>query len=163
MAAGGDDAAAIVAGLILGASATVRQIGEILVLPAVAYLILTVGGGWRQVLRQSAVLVVAFIVPILVYCTGSLYVTGHFWLASQARTSDLGRLAVSADCATLKRLYLRRDVPDPERPGQRRGLAGALQELAAARSGGPARHDQGPDAGRPVRSRRSSTSSRCAC
>jgi hypothetical protein len=104
---------AIVAGLVLGASATVHQIGEILVLPAVAYLILTVSGGWRRILRQSAVLVVAFVLPILVYCTGSLYVTGHFWLASSA-DQNLGRLAVSADCATLKLpSYLRPMCPSP--------------------------------------------------
>ncbi|MGH3404066.1 MAG: hypothetical protein ACRDRJ_16420 [Streptosporangiaceae bacterium] len=103
---------AIVAGVILGASAAVHQIGEILVLPAVAYLILTTGG-WRRVLRQSAVLVAAFIVPIVVYCTGSLYVTGHFWLASTA-DQNLGRLAVSADCATLKLpSYLRQMCPSP--------------------------------------------------
>ncbi|MGH3393587.1 MAG: hypothetical protein ACRDPO_02755 [Streptosporangiaceae bacterium] len=103
---------AIVAGVILGASAAVHQIGEILVLPAVAYLILTTGG-WRRVLRQSAVLVAAFIVPIVVYCTGSLYVTGHFWLASSA-DQNLGRLAVSADCATLKLpSYLRQMCPSP--------------------------------------------------
>ena len=104
---------AIVAGLILGASAAVHQIGEILVLPAVAYLILTVDGGWRRILRQSAVLVAAFVLPILVYCSGSLYVTGHFWLASSA-DQNLGRLAVSADCATLKLpSYLRQMCPSP--------------------------------------------------
>ncbi len=104
---------AIVAGLILGASATVHQIGEILVLPAVVYLIFSVEGGWRRILRQSAVLVAAFAVPILVYCSGSLYVTGHFWLASSA-DQNLGRLAVSADCATLKLpSYLKQMCPSP--------------------------------------------------
>jgi hypothetical protein len=104
---------AIVAGLILGASATVHQIGEILVLPAVVYLIFTVEGGWRRILRQSAVLVAAFAVPIFVYCSGSLYVTGHFWLASSA-DQNLGRLAVSADCATLKLpSYLKQMCPSP--------------------------------------------------
>jgi hypothetical protein len=105
---------AIVAGLILGASATVAQIGEVLVVPAVAYVIFAVDGGWRRILSRSAVLVVAFIVPIFVYCSASLYLTGHFWLASGA-DQNLGRFAVSADCATLKLpSYDRQLCPSPK-------------------------------------------------
>ncbi|HEV2452508.1 MAG TPA: hypothetical protein VGS62_11355, partial [Streptosporangiaceae bacterium] len=44
--------AAAVAGLILGASATFRQVGELLILPAVLYLLVT-GGGWRRALIRS--------------------------------------------------------------------------------------------------------------
>jgi len=93
--------AAIVAGLILGASATIRQVGEVLVLPAVVWLLIA-AGGWRKALTRSVALIVAFLVPILAYCAGSLYITGHFWLASQGPDSALGRLAESVNCATLK-------------------------------------------------------------
>jgi hypothetical protein len=90
---------AVAAGLILGSSATVKQLGEFLVLPAVVYL-LAAGGGWRRILRVSVALIVAFALPILLY-SGLNYVrNGHFWLArGQSLT---GRLAAAADCATLK-------------------------------------------------------------
>jgi hypothetical protein len=91
--------AAAGAGLLLGGSATVRQLGEILVAPALVYLV-AAGGGWRKVLSRGATLAVAFAVPILVYCTGSAVITGHFWLSAGQPTS--GRFAAAADCATLR-------------------------------------------------------------
>jgi hypothetical protein len=93
--------AAILAGLILGASATVRQVGEVLVLPALVWLLIA-AGGWRQALTRSIALIAAFAVPIVAYCSISLYNTGHFWLASQGPDSALGRLAEAVDCSTLK-------------------------------------------------------------
>ncbi len=90
---------AVVAGLIFGASATFHQLGEILVLPAVAYL-LVCGGGWRRAVGTSAALAAAFAVPILCYCTVSVVQNGHFWLARGQGTT--GRMAAAADCATLR-------------------------------------------------------------
>jgi hypothetical protein len=55
---------AVAAGLILGSSATVKQLGELLVLPAVVYLL--VGGG-RRAVTSSAALVAAFLLPIVGY------------------------------------------------------------------------------------------------
>ena len=89
--------AAAVAGLILGSSATVKQLGELLVLPAVVYLL--VAGG-RRAITSSAVLAGAFVLPILGYCCVSYASTGHFRLAN--RQPSVGRLAAAADCATLK-------------------------------------------------------------
>jgi hypothetical protein len=88
---------AVAAGLISGSSATVKQLGELLVLPAVVYLL--VAGG-RRAIRPTAALVVAFVLPILCYCGISYARTGHFWLAH--RQPSIGRLAAAADCATLK-------------------------------------------------------------
>jgi hypothetical protein len=88
---------AVAAGLILGSSATVKQLGELLVLPAVLYLL--VAGG-RRALTSSAALAVAFVLPILCYCSASYARTGHFRLAH--RQPSIGRLAAAADCATLK-------------------------------------------------------------
>jgi hypothetical protein len=90
---------AVAAGLILGASATVKALGEFLVLPALVYL-LAAGGGTRRILRVSAALVAAFALPILAYCGINYARTGHFWLARQQTLT--GRLAAAADCATLK-------------------------------------------------------------
>jgi hypothetical protein len=90
---------AIAAGFILGAAATVRQVGEILIIPVVLFL-LVASGGWFRALRFSAALAIAFALPILGYCSFSYARYGHFWLAhSQA---SIGRLVGAADCATLK-------------------------------------------------------------
>jgi hypothetical protein len=91
----------IAAGLVLGTSATVAQIGEALVLPAVIYL-LAAGGGWRRALGRAATLVVAFAVPILAYSTGSFLATGLFGLSHQGVTSLYGRTAAAVDCATMR-------------------------------------------------------------
>jgi hypothetical protein len=90
---------AVAAGLILGSSATFKAVGELLVLPAVLFL-LAAGGGWRRAVGRSGALAAAFALPILGYCTVSAVTTGHFWLAGAQSTS--GRLAAAADCATLK-------------------------------------------------------------
>ena len=90
---------AVAAGLILGSSATFKAAGEVLVLPAVLFLLAS-GGGWRRAVGHAAALAGAFALPILAYCTFSYVHTGHFWLAAQQKTS--GRLAAAADCATLK-------------------------------------------------------------
>ncbi|HEY3958495.1 MAG TPA: hypothetical protein VGM53_34455 [Streptosporangiaceae bacterium] len=89
----------IAGGLVLGASATMRQLGEALIFPVVLFA-LVAGGGWRRTLVRSAALIAAFAVPILLYSGVSDIETGHFWLA-RGQTS-LGREAAAADCATLK-------------------------------------------------------------
>jgi hypothetical protein len=91
----------VAAGLVLGTSATVAQVGEVLVVPAVIYL-LAAGGGWRRALGRAAALFVAFAVPILAYSTGSLVATGLFGLSHQGVTSLYGRTAAAVDCATIR-------------------------------------------------------------
>ena len=90
---------AVAAGLIFGISATFHQLGEILFLPAVVYL-LACGGGWRRAVGASAALTAAFALPILLYCGISEVRTGQFWLAHGQGTT--GRVAAAADCATLR-------------------------------------------------------------
>jgi hypothetical protein len=87
------------AGVLLGGSATVHQLGEVLVLPAVLY-VLAAAGTMRRALTTAGVLIVAFLVPILGYCTVSYASNGHFRLARGQ--SDVGRIVAAADCATLK-------------------------------------------------------------
>ena len=87
------------AGLVLGCSALVRQIGEVLILPALVYLLVR-GGGLRLAAVRAAALCVAFALPVLSYCAVSYAKTGNFWLArGQTMT---GRLTAVADCATLR-------------------------------------------------------------
>jgi hypothetical protein len=92
---------AVIAGLIFGISATFRQVGEILILPALLY-VLIAGRGWRATLGQAAALAVAFVVPILAYLTGSQILVGHFYLSHSGVTTTYGRMARAADCATLR-------------------------------------------------------------
>jgi hypothetical protein len=94
---------AVIAGLILGASATMRQIGEVVILPALLYLLASAlldKRGWRRQVGRAAALTVAFAVPILAYSSLSYARDGHFWLAAGQQTT--GRTAAAADCATLK-------------------------------------------------------------
>ena len=89
------------AGLVLGTAVTVAQVGEILVLPAIIFLLVAGGGFWRAAGRAAA-LGAAFALPILLYCTVSFLATGDFFLSHQGDTSLYGRTAAAADCATLR-------------------------------------------------------------
>jgi hypothetical protein len=105
--------AVIVAGLLIGASATVAQVGEALILPAAIYL-LVAGGGWRHAIAKAAVMIVACAVPILAYCTGSYVLTGDFFLSHSGVTSFYGRTAAAVDCATIKLTPIERGIcPSP--------------------------------------------------
>jgi hypothetical protein len=89
--------AAAAAGLILGVSALVKQLGELLIVPAAAYLV--AAGGYRAI-RAVAALALAFALPVLGYCGLSYAQNGHFRLAH--RQSVTGRLVAAADCAALR-------------------------------------------------------------
>ena len=89
------------AGVVLGTSATVAQVGEALLLPALIY-VLAAGGGWRHALGRAAAMVVSFVLPIVAYSTGSYLLTGDFFLSHTGVTSFYGRAAAAADCATLR-------------------------------------------------------------
>jgi hypothetical protein len=90
---------AAVAGLILGTSATVRQISELLIFPLILFLLVAMAGSGRAI-RTTVALIAAFAVPILAYCSVSYARTGHFWLARGQST--VGRVVAAADCAALK-------------------------------------------------------------
>jgi len=105
--------ACVLAGVILGLSATVRQVGEALIAPALVF-VLAGAGGWRQAIRKSAAISVAFAVPILAYCSGSYALTGNFWLSRNGAQATYGRMAALADCATLRLpSYEKPLCPDP--------------------------------------------------
>lgn len=92
---------AAAAGLVLGTSVTVRQVGEILIVPALLYVLLACRG-WRVTLSRAAVLIAGFAIPILGYMAGSYFLVGHFYLSHSGVTTTYGRMAWSADCATLR-------------------------------------------------------------
>jgi hypothetical protein len=143
--------AAAAAGLLLGSSATIRQLGEILVLPAVVYLVVA-GGGWRRVAGTCAALAAAFALPILAYCTVSDVTTGAFpaggrpaQVGPDGRGGRLRRPGPAPRRAPA--------VPDPGAAGAGPGLAGAFQPVPAAPGADPAWRppapaDQGAELGR---------------
>jgi hypothetical protein len=88
-------------GLLLGASAPIAQVGQILILPALIYVLIVVPG-WRRKLVQAALLCVAFALPIAGFSLREYVVAHQFSLAPAAGSTIYGRLAESADCATLK-------------------------------------------------------------
>ncbi len=91
--------AAVVAGVILAAAATVMQLGVVLVLPAVIFLLAMRAAAGARRSARSAALALAFVLVILGYSGISYARNGFFGLAH--RQSLTGRLAYSADCATL--------------------------------------------------------------
>ena len=93
--------------LTLGAAVDIREIGLVLIVPLVAFVAL-VARGWRQLLRNVTVAIVAFAIPVLSYMSIAYSVGGHFALVSNPQPLIYGRTAYAADCATLK-------VPSAER------------------------------------------------
>ena len=89
------------AGFALGSSATVREVGQILILPAAIYLLVAVSG-WRSRLRLGALLAAAFLLPILAYCSTSLAINGHFRLANQGTNELYGRVVLATNCHALR-------------------------------------------------------------
>ena len=89
------------AGILLGLSATVAQIGEILVVPAVVYVVVA-ADGWRRALGGAVLMAVAFALPIVSYMSISNAISGHFWLSRSGTSIIYGRVAEAADCATLR-------------------------------------------------------------
>ncbi len=110
---------AVTAGLVLGATVPVRQVGEILILPALCYVLVSVPG-WRTKLARGAVLCAAFAVPFLAYCTTSYVAKGSFSLSHTGETTTYGRMAYAADCATLNLTAAQRPLcPDARQQSPR--------------------------------------------
>ncbi len=117
---------ALTGGLLLGAAVPVRQVGEILLLPAVCYVLLA-GAGWRQKLLQAGALCAAFALPFLAYCTTSYAVRGSFSLSHTGVTTTYGRMAYAADCQALVLTPAERPLcPTPKQ--QRLGPDGLLHD-----------------------------------
>ncbi len=100
---------------LLGLSATVRQVGVLLVVPLLAYALTAAAPGWEsgrwrnRATRALAALAV-FAVPVVGYMAFSQAVLGTGLRLSNMNDAYLyGRLAYAADCATLK-------VPGDARP-----------------------------------------------
>jgi hypothetical protein len=90
----------VIAGVLLGATATMWQPGEILIVPAAVYAFI-VTAGWRRSLGYTALLAAGFAVPILFASLRNELAIKHFALAPYAASTIYGRMAYAADCNTL--------------------------------------------------------------
>jgi hypothetical protein len=97
-----------VSGLLLGAAVAVRTVGEVLVGPAVVYLLL-VGRTWRRRALLAGVMAVSFALPVVGYAAYFQDRTGRFGITSINGKTLYGRVATFADCTGL-------DLPAHERP-----------------------------------------------
>jgi hypothetical protein len=97
----------VVGALLLGGSTGVRQVGEILIVPAVV-LVVALGGGLVKVLTNVAAVVVAFVLALVLYMGASYELTHHFRVSYSSSSLTYGRMAAVVDCATL-------NVPSPEK------------------------------------------------
>ncbi len=94
---------------LLGLSATVRQVGELLVLPLLVY-VLAAAPGWRARAVRATAAIAVFALPVAGYMAFSAAALGDGLRLSNMDDAYLyGRAAYAADCATLR-------IPAYERP-----------------------------------------------
>jgi hypothetical protein len=99
---------------LLGATATVRQVGEVLVLPLLAFTLVATRG-WRRRAVRTAAATVVFALPVVGYMTLSAAALGYgFRLSNMDDAYLYGRAAHAADCAALSvPSYVRPLCPSP--------------------------------------------------
>ena len=113
-----------VAGVLLGSTATMWQPGEILIVPAVIY-VLIIAPGWRQTLRNAGLVCPAFAVPIVLVSLPRLH---------QARPVLAGALRLEHD---LRADGVRRGLPDAQAAVLRAVAVPAASARGQARPGRP--------------------------
>jgi len=97
------------AAALLGMSATVRQVGELLIVPLLGY-VLAAAGGWRSRATGVVTAVALFALPVAGYMTLSATALGNgFRLSNMDDAYLYGRVAHAADCGALR-------IPGYERP-----------------------------------------------
>src|SRR5258708_8737033 len=84
----------VAAGVVLGTSATVAQVGEALILPAVLYL-LAAGGGGRRAIGKAAAPGAALPPPLLAPCARSSPLPRDLFLSHSRVTSFYARTAAA--------------------------------------------------------------------
>ena len=128
--------------LVLGAAATVREIGAVLVVPAVLFAAATAaagagagaraGGRWRRRMARAALAAGCFALPVLGYMTGAYVIGEHFGLGSNGPGPEYGRAAAAADCTTLVVPADERALcPSPARTRALGGIDGLLHSPAS--------------------------------
>ena len=88
------------AGLALGVAVDVRQVGGVLIVSALAFLLIR-ALRWRR-LAKSALFTAASTIPVLLYVMVQFAVSGHFTFTQRNPDAFYGRAAAAANCATLR-------------------------------------------------------------
>jgi hypothetical protein len=109
---------ALAAGLLLGTSVTVRQVGLPLVLAGVAFCVVA-GRGWRVRLAPAAVFALAFMVPVGAYATWYHHEHGIYGLSEIGGQAAYMRTTSFVDCSGLSVPNYQRVLCPPEPRGQR--------------------------------------------
>ena len=124
---------AILAGAaLLGGSVDVRQVGEVLIVPLVAFVFLLAASDWRQRIVRTVAAVMAFALPVLAYMTVHANVTGSFAITTGGPNLLYGRAAYAADCQTLSLpSYERVLCPSPTRVTTVGGIDGLIHDYRA--------------------------------
>ncbi len=104
--------------VLLGVSAAVRQVGVLLVVPLLAYVLTAAArrpSAWQSRVMRAVAAVAVFALPVVGYMAFSQAVLGTGFRLSNMNDAYLyGRLAYAADCATLKTpAYARPLCPAP--------------------------------------------------
>jgi hypothetical protein len=88
------------AGLALGVAVDVRQVGAVLIVPALAFLLVR-AVRWRRI-AESGLFTVASVIPVLIYMLVQLVASGHFTFTQRTSYAFYGRAAAAANCTTLR-------------------------------------------------------------
>jgi len=99
---------ALIGGALLGASTGIREVGEVLIVPALIY-VLALRGGWRKIVQNATAVTCAFALAVLFYLSANFQLAGHFYISRSSASLTYGRMASVANCATLQ-------LPKIERP-----------------------------------------------
>jgi Glycosyltransferase family 87 len=109
---------ALLAGLLLGASVTVRLVGEPLVVAGVGFCLLA-GQSWRVRIATAAALAVGFAAPVAAYMTWYHHDHGVYALSQFGGTSLYQRTTPFVDCSRLSVPRYERVLCPPEPLGHR--------------------------------------------
>jgi hypothetical protein len=97
----------LVGGLLLGIAVTVRQVGEVMVVPLLLFVVLAAGGRWRRLVLGAGALA-CFAIPVAAYATYYHHFSGHYGISHAGGNALYGRVATFVDCTGM-------EVPDEER------------------------------------------------
>jgi hypothetical protein len=110
-----------VGGAVLGVATTVRVIGIVLVVPAVAFALVAGPGRWER-LRRAGVIALAFAVPVGIYAAVYRVESGRFGLNRGDAHLLYGRAATIVDCRGLDLPVYERILCPKEPLDARRGV-----------------------------------------
>ncbi|MFN2534150.1 MAG: glycosyltransferase family 2 protein, partial [Pseudonocardiaceae bacterium] len=116
-----------VAGALIGMSVLVRLVGVTMLVPAVAYLVVagslwSSGGGWRQVGRRVAAIIVGFALVMAGYVGYFRAVVGGWSLVGSLGNVLYGRAATVVSCDQFPLGSSERALCPPLAPAQRLGV-----------------------------------------